>query len=522
MPDIEQSIEQSAVVAAPLQVGPLTYEFSQHSHYNGYFGMSPGNLHGCQEPPGTSDRSSDPPSAVSSDNAGWGTIDRKYDFFLATISGPSPTVDLVLCSPASTLHYFGQNICRHLFICDTKENPINNIEVDRVRRSALLYAMLKYTTAEYHNKTITDGSAQNILLIAKNDVMFHLHGNPDSPSGSNRTRDLLLATMMIGMIASWSGTNDTGVQYYRQAVVIHNQARLAMPEREREFYDQALVYWWFGLAFVADSTKDALVEPPLQKASYSETGHVKPHSLTGVSSMSFRLMGRVGALIYAQRKLPIDCPYLSKAVAKAQERMLSESLELHAELSSLQIPDSSRVVDIPGAGISVQEMCNVAEAFRLCALLLLYRCFPDLLDERTTPQGYHEPLTNLALQALDVIERNSITSRTRSVEQMLLIAIAGELHLPRAWGTEESKDGLTDLGASAITGDKDLDARTQTILAARALVCTRMTAVRSILPYRSVEQAEDLIWHVWSTSDSGAHLFWMDAMIRSSQKFVMV
>jgi hypothetical protein len=51
---------------------------------------------------------------------------------------PSPTTDLALCSPAFELHYFGQVICRHLFICDTTDNPIRNVTIAQVGCSALL------------------------------------------------------------------------------------------------------------------------------------------------------------------------------------------------------------------------------------------------------------------------------------------------------------------------------------------------------------------------------------------------
>lgn len=437
---------------------------------------------------------------------------------------PSPTVDLVLCSPVSTLHYFGQNICRHLFVCDSKDNPICNIEVSRVRSSALLYALLKYTTAEYHNKTTVDDRAQRTLLAARNDITFYLHGKTDSLTMYSAAKDLLLVTVMAGMIASWDGTNNTGVKYYHRAVAMCNQARWSMSEQEQNFYDQVLVYWWSGLTFVTDTTEDALFEPPMLKplTDLPTDHHVKPHSLTGVSPQSFRLMGKVGALIYAQRRLAITSPFLSSATVKAQEDMLSQSRQLQQELSSLKIPSLDHIIDNSDTGTSVAEMRNVAEAFRLCALLLLYRCFPDLLDEQPIEEESHERLTALALQALDVIEKNSVTSRTRSVEQILLVVIAGELDLPRPWGSSDFTAGLPAFEPSGTTADVGSDAKMQAVLAARALVCTRMTAVRSILPYKSVEQAEDLIWHVWSRSDNGAKEFWMDVMIRNGQKFVMV
>lgn len=473
---------------------------------------------------------------------------------------PSPTTDLLLCSPAAELHYFGQIICRHLFVCDANDNPMRNVTVAQVRCSALYCALLRYLTAEYLNRTIATDDAQQILQTAKTDTLFQLQKVNLEATSCRISEEVLLATMMFGLSASWDGANHTGVEYYRQALSIFHQAMESKPRQKCLFYEHALMYWWSGLAFVIDSTTDVLPGPPVSSSLSSRTTAISAHPLAGISPQSYWLMGQVGALIHSQRTCMFERSFLSRADIRAQERMICQSQQLEQALLSLRVPASKDLDGINDVGTPAADLCNIAEAYQLCALLLLYRCFPDLLHdklaleadlEQTTADQY---IARCALEALNVIERNGVTSRTRSVEQLLLLIIAGELRLPNQEGSLSTsvseQEGLLsepyppseplagihnslDTGTepfSSTAFSSDLSttpfdkayAEAQQILAARALVCTRMSAVRSILPYRSVEQAEELMWDTWWKSDNGKQTFWMDVMIRNGQRFVMV
>ncbi|KAF2627103.1 hypothetical protein BU25DRAFT_448868 [Macroventuria anomochaeta] len=506
----------------------------------------------------------DPPLALANDDNSLQTCHTSPHQVCLDFWEPSPITDLLLYSPAAELHYFGQTICRHLFICDTINNPMRNVTIAQVRCSALYHALLKYLTAEYLNKTIVADDARHVLQTAKTDTLFHLQRVGVQEASCKASEEILLATMMLGLSASWDGTNNPGVQYYRQAVSLCGRTIASMSRHKRRFYGEALMYWWSGLAFVTDRTKEALPDPP-ESTSLNcifQSRGISLHPLTGVSPHSHHLMGQVGALVYTQRKLALDCSFLSSTSMKAQECMLRESQQLEQVLLSLQTPDWEDVDITNDADTPAADLCNIAEAYRLCALLLLYRCFPDLLFNKLALDGVLEQMaaerymSTSALQALNVIEKNGVTSRTRSVEQLLLVIIAGELRLPNQLCSpptsvvdresellsepsktlsllesigmfSESERNLFSSTADgselrATTVEDEVYTETQIILTARALVCTRMSAVRSILPYRSVEQAEELMWDVWFKSDNGEEAFWVDLMIRNCQKFVMV
>jgi hypothetical protein len=425
-------------------------------------------------------------------------------------------------------------------------------------------------TAEYLNKTILGKYAQSVVDAARMDTMMNLE-EVISQRPPSTTSEGLLALIMFGLAASWDGSNNTGVYYYRHAVFMYKRTSASMSMMDREFYEKALMYWWSGLTFVTDATVEGLSDPPKtpvddKTAKGATAGFlpIKPHPLTGVSPQSYELMGKVGRLIYDQRKFALQQAFFSFASIKAQEQMFQESQRLEEELRALRLPMAEDVCTTYDANTSPVCMCNTAEASRLCSLLLLYRCFPDLLKNRLTREGIQEQkateryILMSALRALDILERNVATSGTKSVEQILLVIIAGELKLPNqrcsppcpfadqdAWvlptaSTVTSPSTLEGTGLSSILDcdvplsssvkprtyetimNDGVDVQTQHVLAARAKVSARMSAVRSILPYRSVEQAEELIWDIWSKSDDGEDAFWVDYMIRSGHRFVMV
>lgn len=471
---------------------------------------------------------------------------------------PSLTTDLLLCSPAAELHYLGQTICHYLFVCDANDNPIRNITVAQVRCSALYCALLRYLTAKYLNRIIATDDAQHILQTAKTDALFQLQKGRFEATTCKTSEEVLLATMMFGLSGSWNGANHTGVECYRQALSIFHQAMESKPRQKWVFYEHALMYWWSGLAFVIDSTTDVLPGPPVSGSFSSRSTAISAHPLAGISPQSHWLMGQVGTLIYSRRTCMLERSFLSRADIRAQERMICQSQQLEQALLSLRVPTLKDVRGMDDVGTPAADLRNVAEAYQLCALLLLYRCFPDLLHgklaleaelEQTTADQY---MARCALEALNVIERNGVIPRTRSVEQLLLLIIAGGLRLPNQEGSlstsvseqegllsepyppseplgsiHDSPDtGTAHFSSTAFSSDLSttpLDkafAEAQQILAARALVCTRMSAVRSILPYRSVEQVEELMWDVWWKSDNGKQTFWMDIMICIGQRFV--
>jgi hypothetical protein len=452
---------------------------------------------------------------------------------------PSPTTDLVLCSPAVELHFFGETISRHLSVCDAGDNPLRNVTVAKVRQSALYHSLLKYLTAEYFNTSVVTDEAQSNLQIAKADTQYHLQRAWLGATSLNAPEEVVLATMMFGLSASWDGANQTGAYYYRQALSIYQQMVERMPHQNRLFYDHALMYWWAGLAFVMENTNEALPNPPASTSSDSNNAPISIHPLVGISPQSHRLMGEVGALVYSQRKLALQHCFTSLAGLREQERMLHKSRELEQALLAMQIPGPDVIIHSRSDDdTSATDLCNIAEAYRLCALLLLYRCFPDLLlgtlrfESDIDQNSRDHYMSARATEALSVIERNGVTSRTKSVEQLLLLIIAGELTLPNREdgspisafdqeGTHADQHATSPSGSCTSLEGEIITAPTDT-LAARALVCTRMSAIRNILPYRSVEQAEELMWDVWWRADNGEQIFWMDLMIQRGLRFVMV
>jgi hypothetical protein len=286
---------------------------------------------------------------------------------------PSPTTDLVLCSPAIELYYFGETICRHLFVCDADDNPMRSVTIAQVRQSALYNSLLKYLTMEYFNTSVTTNEAQRNLHTAKADTHFYLQ---QAWLDATSTEEVLLATMMFGLSASWDGNNQTGADYYRRSLsiyhgIIENENK---PYPNRVFHEHALMYWWSGLSFVIKKTPGTLPDPPTSSSFSSDNPPIFVHPLVGISPRSHRLMGEVGALVYSQRSLALQHCFISMTSVREQEHMLHESQELEQALLAMHIPGPDDVVrkqsddDTPahssvqkrGASRSIDVGCLVA------------------------------------------------------------------------------------------------------------------------------------------------------------------
>lgn len=472
--------------------------------------------------------------------------------FISRIPWPaSPTSDLVLCSPSLAIHSFSQIICRNLCTCDSKPNPIRSVSVSKVRTSLLYHSLLRYTTAAYLAKGRNSSPFQFLIQEAQIDTLFYLESEIERVIKGEREPlfDALLAIIMYGLTVSWDGSNYTGIQHYEAAVSLYNQEPKGSPQSQY-FFGETLAYWWCGLSFVTNTDVDTLSPPPLfdpnQSGMFNDKRFV--HPLTGICPRAHLLLGKVGSLLHVQRARALSLPFTSKKLLKEEGDALEQAQSLEEQLLSLQIPDIDNIADTQDENTSVEDLRNMAEALRLAALLLLYRGYQDLLQERITVSAGKGPaniwLVSLSFHILDLLSRNGPSSGTRSVEQIVLVIVAGELRMPEDLSSPFAADKHDNIQAAppyaqtCLTGGDEIFGSSASffmssiaienhypnsgsIRTARSQLLGRLAAVRSILPYRSVEQVEDLILEIWKRSDAGEDVFWMDVMIHNGWKFVM-
>ncbi|KAJ4356855.1 uncharacterized protein N0V89_004892 [Didymosphaeria variabile] len=534
-----------------------------------------------------------PPMLSDSDNAlrnNTSTDMAWDDWSVVDDSSPSPTCDLLLCSPALALNYFAETICERLYACESLHNPIRSISIFRARHSPLFNSLLRYLTATYLSKSTILDQTRCLLSTVQKETLHHIGNEVDLAKRGDQfglhigikarkaAEEALLALIMFGLASSWDGSNNTGIAHYRTAVSLYTETCASMAFVSRRFYAETLIYWWAGLSFVTNVEIEPLPDPPpcqdIEDGPNTYTDEYRlfyPHPLTGISPRAHLLLGKVASLVYSQRIRAMRPSFLSSERLKQDESILQTSYQLEEDLLSLHIPQPTDLPEVNDTNTSINDLRNMAEAYRLSGLLMLYRCFPDLLRNRRgdlrNQDASEQWLCALALHTLGILERNSPNSRTRSIEQIVLVIIAGEICHPLhhgiassverntysqflqslcdSWSAAGSLCSAEDVprpfleGAGLLSdegfldlppilpvaeGENEMGAEdvANIIQRARHKVSHRLTTVREILPYRSVEQGEELIHDIWERDRTHQGAFWMDVMIKNGWTFILV
>lgn len=510
----------------------------------------------------------------------------------------SQSPETLLSNPQLQMEFFSRQICKALCAYDSHHNPFRLATVPRADASLLSFSMCRYLTAAFLcSRFDIDVSKGWTVRSAQTEVLHRLQNEIARLDMSRKSEmeQVLMAIIMYGLSTNWDGSNESSAMHYNAAVWVFHQmykkhdfnssasddnTNNNTNNNKKQFFQQSLIYWWMGLCFVTDSSENHLSPPPgtddQAKLTLASTVGEKrlPHPLSGVSPESQYLLGRVGSLVYNQRKRCRDRPFTTAAAIQQEYNALEEAKDLEQALLSLDIPRAEDLVDIEDPDTPLQDLINTANVYRLSALVLLYHAFPDLLisrlgwrlDASLGPRALEEQrlhwLSALAIHALDTLCANSPTSGTRSIEQILLVILAGELRTTpspslaaaeyifdadgsdsisdfdfyiRTYSPAEAAAGIDNVSSSlgddhTGDGEANLDMSTFTpspqcgrtaqdrISEARSSVLGRLKSIQEVLPYRSLQLVEDLVLQTWSSSDR----FWLDVMIDNGWKFLLV
>jgi hypothetical protein len=375
--------------------------------------------------------------------------------------------------------------------------------------------------------------------------------NSDMKKKAN-IEEALLALLLIGPISSWFDPDDFGVAHYRMASSLLNQKRIHDTEAvstrldlSDRFFFESLVYWWMLLSFAPPAHDLPPPEPYSQSNSPQSTAGSKryPHPWTGASADARMLFGKIARLVFLQRNRRRENIFLSRTQLLADEQDLRVAGDLEQDLLSLSIPEETELSDPEDPEVSTGDFVNVAESFKFCGLLLLYRAFPDLLDIRLnahfefvlSPEQATENnekrqqwLTSSALRALELLESTGEPYRLQSIQPVLLIVIASELHFPHIDDEKSETDDATDTGLLEYLehlqrfngGNTDdavepLSRAHQAVETARDQVRKRIEMCATALPHTTMERLDNIIREIYKQMDLGVKVFWIDVMIEN-------
>lgn len=491
--------------------------------------------------------------------------------------------DTILSNPQVQVEFFTQKICKFLTAFDSDHNQFRIVGTSRAKESLLFFSLCRYITAAFLNSSALGNSNALVVQNAHTDMLHRLQNEVAQLDVSKHAKieDVLMAVIMFGLATNWDGSNAPSIFHYNAAIrMYHHTYENSKANMRRgncdnqQFFHHCLVYWWMGLAFVTDTAEQRLLEPPatdprpILGGKSSQNVERVPHPLAGVSPEAQKLLGMVGSLIYEQRLRDGEKSFTSLSRLQRDYRALQEAQRLEEEALSMDLPSVDDFVDIADPDTPIVDLVNTAEVYRVSALLLLYRAFPDLLSVRLRLEedaAAHDRqdgerrlswLTGLAIHALEILCRNGPRSGTRSIEQILLVIIAGELRKPPSSSIqiydEGNTSGLSFMSTAAssptsVTTDS-LDQyaaisrlihpdpaslvsegvfhdtlESDHVSVARSIVVKRLQSVREILPYKSLEIVEKLVLTTWNLSDHEKYeVFWMDIMIEKGWRFLLI
>ena len=455
---------------------------------------------------------------------------------------PVPTIRLpVSVFQGSTIFIdsYAGVLAKVLSIYDDLFNPFRAAALSTWRRSPLLFSAFKFFVGIYQL-----GFNPNLELRLEVDesrlgVLSRLSSSLPGLSNPSPSKEdeVLLVINMYGLSSSWYELGDLGLEHYTAAATLLRNGH-SKRLRNLRFYEDFLIYWWMMLSFTSGSDAYNIPEPPaLGPRTLIEPR--MPHPLTGVSPESQLLLEMVGRLVLTHRRRLLEQRVASTDDLSVPWSNIDEARHLEYQLLSLKIPAVEMILDPGDPHTSVQDLLTIAEAYRLCGLILLYHVYPDLLYndslastlDETVKHAVQIPLqrqsyrTSLALEVLQLLNQISPSSGTRTIEAILLVIVAGEL---MATGTTEvemhnTKDANTTYPFPTTDGDSNEDSfALLAVLQARVAVLDRFERIQAILPFKTVRRMRSLVIETWRLMDSGSPVFWADLLIKNKWQFLMI
>jgi hypothetical protein len=447
---------------------------------------------------------------------------------------------MILADSVVLINSYSSLLARVLSIYDGRFNPFRAAALSTWRRSSLLFSVFKFFVGIYCRQSGSGAQAAITLDESRIVLLRQLSVSVSSISQSSpyEKNDILLVITMFGLSSSWYDLADVGIEHYKAARTLLRGAHDVLGHNRR-FFEEFLVYWWMMLSFAWSSVPGYSPETPSLTSWYPLLPRV-PHPLTGVSPESQLLLGMAGGLVIEERKLLIAySTETDRPTPHSPSTNTKKVKELEFQLLHMKIPPVSMVLDPGDPHTPVQDLLNIAEAYRTCGLILLYRCYPtlgrDFLPPRAannveTPERQRQSyISSLANKALDLLESNSDNSGTRTIEAILLVILAGEFARPRDLSSPASRrlpgHPVSQQRSSSFSGKPYppmTGQQVQQVQQARARVLTRFDRIQKILPFQTISRMKSLVLETWSLTDSGTDVFWVDLLIRNRWSFLMI
>ncbi|KAI9043312.1 uncharacterized protein KD926_003842 [Aspergillus affinis] len=425
-----------------------------------------------------------------------------------------PTRPLVSLE-SSLVEYYFQHVATIYSSFDGSMNPFRTM-VGRVWASSqVLTWTLQSMAAACLARDFPHLKSQGVALRRQ-----ALNAIEDEAITGRTTEMSLLSLIMLGQSASWHLQADVGLSQYRLAkkIMASGQRRNNMtedfssPGRNSVFFQQSLHYWKMLLSFVTplDDPACPLGEPqglslPLQMI---------PHPWAIIAPDLMERIHEVGRLVYKHRRMTMGSKFWRRTDFAILQDLIQDVGPIEAYLLNYQLPAQEDIVDPRDDTTPVSHFLSVAQAYRLVALLQIYRIFPDILDKRLTSEtpapafeGLPKPSSNsaeqwmqhLAMHTVRILRKVPFESHTRSIQAFLLVALSSELRSPMI------PDDINNVTNEMLE-----------ITEARKFIRGRLEVFRYVFAPQPAQRKLDIVLKAWEQLDRGLpNVYWMDVMIEN-------
>lgn len=465
-----------------------------------------------------------------------------------TVYSPTFFPTLVLDENELLLDCYSDRLSRVLSIYNGAFSPFRATVLSSWTRSPLLFPLFKFLAGAYQLNLTGERSFDLVVNEARISTLHQLSlslAKIDSISSIKRV-ELMLVIVMFGLSSSWYDLNDLGLAHYNAAARLLkdvNVDKANVPLQNYQYFEECLIYWWMMLSFACDPSLQVIERPPRLVPKRAVTTRWIPHPLTGISSQVQYLLGQVGYLVFAQRRRILAYPLTTTENLLQSLSDIEKARGLEGQLQLLDLPPIQSIVDPKDPHTPVVDLVNMANAYRICGLLLLYHAFPDLLQAKLASEAKDETpgsfssdkksrqqfLVSLALYVLQILGENNEDSGTRTIEAILLVIVAGELSsvpsngtTPQVAGGHIRNDAMSGDAHPQARHDKDNTRLENSVQEARSAVLARFERVQSVLPFKTIDRMRMLVSKTWGLMDQGNDIFWVDVMIESKWQFLMI
>ncbi|PYH82219.1 hypothetical protein BO82DRAFT_431774 [Aspergillus uvarum CBS 121591] len=418
---------------------------------------------------------------------------------------PQPILSVPTMTETTTflIEYWFKNVCSMWSSFDSDRNLIRKLASHTWSHNAAVFHSLQTMSALHLSEqlphlhaTATTSWTAAMQSIQQELASFTQHKTspPQFPTG------LLLALAGIGTTTCWTDSQQLGIpllQKMKTILAYYNQpGMLSASTTDRtylEFFNDSCAYWDILCRVVTDepdaTTATTTLIGPIPGSSWitTTTTFTSPHPWVGVSRHILDLFAHTILLCRRHSKRLRSPSHATLHSLQELIRDIHAARSLHQTLSSLTL-QSSNLTETGDAQTPLSHLVDVAEGYRLAALLHLYQTFPDLRDDHTRELGPEEistwSLQTLALELLDLVKKIPLESGSRVIQPLLYLSIATGLRAP------DSSSAEGPLSPMALQ-----------VSQARRVVMQRVSVLEYSLPSKPIRVLKALIQRIWEVGD---------------------